>query len=268
MPGIFNDKGAEILKANYHTHTPRCMHAIGTEREYIENAIKSGFKILGFSDHTPQFYSDGYVSGMRMLPDMAEEYVRCISKLADEYKKDIKIYVGFEAEYFPECFEKLRKLCLDIGADYLIMGQHFLDRENGGIYTGSPTGSHSILKSYVDQVLEGISTGCFSYIAHPDICNFNGDRELYNSEITRLCRGAKECSVPLEINMLGYSDGRHYPSREFFEIAKREGNDVIIGCDAHSPDSLSDITMQNSMEKFARTLGIVPLESLDLKKIR
>ena len=39
--------------ANYHTHTARCNHASGTEREYVEAAIKSGLKILGFADHTP-----------------------------------------------------------------------------------------------------------------------------------------------------------------------------------------------------------------------
>lgn len=35
--------------ANYHTHTWRCRHADGTEREYVERAIEGGLKILGFS---------------------------------------------------------------------------------------------------------------------------------------------------------------------------------------------------------------------------
>ena len=28
--------------ANYHTHTWRCRHADGTEREYVETAIEAG----------------------------------------------------------------------------------------------------------------------------------------------------------------------------------------------------------------------------------
>ena len=32
--------------ANYHTHTWRCRHADGTEREYVEKAINAGLKIL------------------------------------------------------------------------------------------------------------------------------------------------------------------------------------------------------------------------------
>ena len=51
--------------ANYHTHTWRCMHASGTEREYVEKAIEGGLKILGFSDHTPMPYSGGYVSNVK-----------------------------------------------------------------------------------------------------------------------------------------------------------------------------------------------------------
>ena len=39
--------------ANYHTHTARCRHASGEDREYVLAAVQSGVKILGFSDHAP-----------------------------------------------------------------------------------------------------------------------------------------------------------------------------------------------------------------------
>ena len=44
---------------NYHTHTARCMHAIGSEEEYILAAISAGYTELGFSDHTPWHYESG-----------------------------------------------------------------------------------------------------------------------------------------------------------------------------------------------------------------
>ena len=53
-----------MMLANYHTHTVRCKHAVGSEREYIEAAIANGFKILGFSDHTPWPYPEGVTSGI------------------------------------------------------------------------------------------------------------------------------------------------------------------------------------------------------------
>ena len=51
--------------ANYHTHTWRCRHADGTEREYVERAIEGGLKILGFSDHSPYPFPDGYADAAR-----------------------------------------------------------------------------------------------------------------------------------------------------------------------------------------------------------
>ena len=41
------------MRTNFHTHTMRCNHADGTDRAYVEAAIKSGIKVLGFSDHVP-----------------------------------------------------------------------------------------------------------------------------------------------------------------------------------------------------------------------
>ena len=58
------------MLTNYHTHTTRCGHAEGTEEEYILTALRCGFKVLGFSDHTPWAYATpGFVSRIRMLLD-------------------------------------------------------------------------------------------------------------------------------------------------------------------------------------------------------
>ena len=54
------------MLTNYHTHTYRCHHADGTERDYVEAAIQRGFKALGFSDHSPYIFNSDYYSGHRM----------------------------------------------------------------------------------------------------------------------------------------------------------------------------------------------------------
>ena len=86
------------MKVNYHSHTTRCHHAVGTEREYVEAAIESGLEVLGFSDHTPYPFKDGYVSRIRMGMDELEEYVNTILALRDEYRNDIEIHLGLEVE--------------------------------------------------------------------------------------------------------------------------------------------------------------------------
>ena len=109
--------------ANYHTHTQRCGHAIGEDREYIEQAVKNGFKILGFSDHCPWVFPDDYVSDMRMSPQMVDDYFQSLTDLKKEYQNDIKIYIGFESEYIPELVEAQDKFLADYPVDYMILGR-------------------------------------------------------------------------------------------------------------------------------------------------
>ena len=69
--------------ANYHTHTTRCRHAAGTDREYVEAAIKSGLTILGFADHTP--LPDRAMCGM--APEELPGYVASLAALRQEFQK-------------------------------------------------------------------------------------------------------------------------------------------------------------------------------------
>ena len=51
---------------NFHTHTRRCMHASGSDEDYVLAAIEAGYEVLGFSDHTPWKYDSNFVANMRM----------------------------------------------------------------------------------------------------------------------------------------------------------------------------------------------------------
>ena len=75
------------MKTNYHTHTTRCMHATGDDEDYVLSAIKGGYRILGFSDHTPWKYRTDYVADMRMLPEELPGYVeRVVRRFADDHE--------------------------------------------------------------------------------------------------------------------------------------------------------------------------------------
>ncbi len=244
------------LKANYHTHTTRCNHAEGEDREYVEAAIKAGFKILGFSDHSPQVYKDGYVSRMRMLPMQIEKYVDSVTSLAKEYKNDITILLGLETEYFPDKFNDLINLIEPYPFDYMIMGQHWLYNEHKSTVVTKPDMSEGFLEEYVNQVLEGMRTGYFTYLAHPDIVKFKGDAEIFKKHMRHLALELKKLNIPMEINALGFKEKRHYPGRVFMEAVKDTGCDFVIGVDAHAPEMLLDAeNIQNCMQ-FAKEYGV------------
>ena len=244
-----------------------CHHASGEIREYVESAIKAGVKILGFSDHAPMPFDDGYISGVRMTPSEAETYVNTLSKLKDEYKKEIEIHIGFEAEYDPTLFDKMIKLHEELGAEYLILGQHFIGREQDRVFGSRESDDVEKMRKYTDQVIAGIETGKYTYVAHPDMLNYPKDDEHFREQATRLCVRAKELSIPLEYNLLGILGKRHYPTDKFFRIASEIGNDVIIGRDAHYPDAfLDNDSEQKALEALSR-LGITPITKLTFRPV-
>lgn len=249
----------KIIRANYHTHTTRCGHASGSDREYVESAIKAGIRVLGFSDHSPMPFKSSYRSGMRMSLEQTEQYFRSVTDLAKEYKKDITIYAGVEAEYFPEIFPDLVEFLSSYPLDYMICGQHFIDMEYGTHYMGSRFSEEWILSRYVDNVCDAIKSGRFLYVAHPDLPQFTGDSAIYEKQMFRLCECAKEHNVPLELNVLGYDKNPlspPYPTRRFFKIASKVGNKVVMGIDAHSPSALMNFESQRILADFAKGLGI------------
>ena len=237
----------EFMETNYHTHTPRCGHAYGTEREFIEEALKMNMKELGFADHAPIPYHD-FKSGMRMGMEEAPGYVAILKELREEYKDRIQIWIGFEAEYLRDYYEEQMAAYEKLGIDYLILGQHFNESEQKGPYNANPTEDKKQLSDYVDVVIEAAGTGRYAYVAHPDILNFVGDDAYYEQEMTRLCESLKTLNIPLEINLIGISDHKNYPNPKFWEIAGRVQNPVILGMDAHSPDYVS-VTSVKAYEK-------------------
>ena len=245
------------MLANYHTHTKRCHHASGEDREYVEAAIQAGLKILGFADHCPWIYpKEEFVSGIRMAPWEVDGYVQSLENLKKEYAKDIKIYIGFETEHCQDMIPAQDKFLKDYPVDYMICGQHFLTAEYESFYTGRPHGDEDFLERYVDTAIEGMKSGRYLYLAHPDLINFTGEEELYRKHMKRLCEVLKELDVPLEINVLGLSEGRRYPSKRFLELAKETGNKAIIGMDAHTPEQLLNTKAVEKAKALCAEFGL------------
>ena len=98
-----------LSDCNYHTHTFRCMHAVGEDEEYVLRAIEAGYKEIGFSDHSPWPYKSDFVSGMRMPVDEMEDYICSIRRLREKYADKISVKIGFECEFFREYIPWLRE---------------------------------------------------------------------------------------------------------------------------------------------------------------
>ena len=255
------------MKNNYHTHTYLCKHAIGTVEDYVKKAIKLKFKHLGFSDHAPfNFLKE------RSVRMNIEDYPIYLKELEDAIKKyghQITIYKGLEIEYFS--FKKSHYPNLLKELDYLILGQHYIEKHNTlkSIYKIT---SIEDMKIYADTLIEAMNSKNFKIVAHPDIFLFN--QKEFTKPIQKISQSiidaAIENNVALEINANGIRKEKiyinneerfKYPRKEFWELVKLTEAKVIISSDAHKPKYLLDEAIYSAY-KFATDIGIEVEEEL------
>ena len=236
-----------LLKYNYHTHTYRCGHAKGNDEDYVIHAIECGYKVLGFSDHV---MLKGYSQpGIRGNYDQLDDYVSSINQLKGKYANQIEIHVGMEAEYYPTMVDYYRELLKSGKIEYLILGQHcfFNEKNEFQWYLGLDNKIQRI-KHYVHDLIEGMATGLFTYVAHPDffIRLFKEYDPIIDKFSREICEASIKYNVPLEMNVSGVQprllneNNLHFPNEHFWKIAGELGVKTVIGVDAHNPEEFEN----------------------------
>ena len=256
------------FRKNYHTHTALCNHASGTIRDYVEAALERGLETIGFSCHAPYpFELKNYSSWYRMTHSQHDVYATEILALKEEYKDKIEVLLGYEAEYYPALWNELLSELRRYPCDYIIQGQHFYNNEYDGNYAGDCVDDVRSVKGYARILCEGMKTGLFTYLAHPDLLYYTGDDASYCRHMARLCKAAKELDVVLEINLLGFRANRNYPDARFWKLAGEAGCKVLLGCDAHMPQDFLDETAIEKAMEMVRKYRLTLLETVPLRNI-
>ena len=260
------------MKANYHTHSEYCGHAGGTLTDYIEKACSLHLSELGFSEHAP-FPGDPF--GMRMSFNTLSDYVNELKTLRNTYQNQIALHIGLEIEYLDAYASYYPILFSRYDIEYLIMGQHFFmgpDKKCYNLYDNSfPT---EYLITHCENMVKGMETGYFKYIAHPDLMfirDYGMDTHCKKA-ISTLLEGAEKDHFILELNANGfrrgkqkYQDGMRYPYPVdiFWQEVSKTDIPVIIGADSHSPANICDEYTEYAKE-YAHKLGLDLLESLTI----
>lgn len=252
-------------RVNYHTHCERCRHARGSAREYVEEAVKKGVVKLGFSDHMP-FYDDRF--GLRMPYSEIEEYMEEIVALREQWRGTLDIFCGFEGEYVREDNAFYEKLLSHKNCEYLILGQHFYETDEGELINVYQMQETQQYEAYSTNAVEAMRTGYFKYLAHPDLIFLND--LAWDIHCDRACDilidGAVKYGFALEYNANGfrrekkqYVDGERYqyPHEKLWQKVRETQIPVFVGSDCHEPQLVYDENVEMGYENLEK-LGIVP----------
>lgn len=264
------EMAVEHVLRNYHAHTTRCKHAKGKDEEYVLTAIEQGFKTLGFSDHTPWPYENGYVSHIRMDADQLEDYVVSIRALQQKYRDQIEILIGLECEPFPQFYPWLREMKDRYGLDYFLLGNHASEADEADHFFAR-TKNEEGLKLYTETTIAGMNSGLFAYLAHPEMAwsNYEVLDDACLEMAEAICKEAKRLHMPLEYNLLGHhyretqvTHGIGYPHDAFWKVAGKYGCIGIVGVDAHRPEMLKWTDRFLEAQAHLRSLGVDVIEQL------
>ena len=240
-----------------HNHTPLCKHATGTPKEYINEAIKKGIKIYGFSDHAPMEFDYEY----RMSFDEMETYENEIKKLKEEFKNQIEILIGYEVDFTP----MVDKRVLNRDVDYLIGSVHFLD--NWGfdnpefIKEWERRDVDDVYKEYFSKIEEMANSRLFDIVGHLDLVKVFGYKPKKDIKdiAHKAIKAIKKSKMSVEVNTAGLRKPvkETYPNNELIEMILNEGIDLTLSSDAHSPTQVG--FMLNETLNELRKLGVTEL---------
>lgn len=257
-----------MIKTNWHTHTSRCGHAVGTDEEYVQAAIQGGLTTLGFSDHAA--YTKSRRTD-RMDLEQFPDYMASIRALKEKYKDQITLYLGTEIECYPEEIEILTEYRKKM--DYCILGQHSLNLDDDLSYLAT---TPDLLDIYVSRLEYACAHDLCEYICHPDVILWSYPRidGSVRDAAKKIAAISNQYHVPLELNtgsgvhhgMREYEDGKRYayPTRAFFEEFAREKCPIVIGLDVHDPKLFLDDTDLNRALSVVEELGCNIIDDYDV----
>jgi histidinol-phosphatase (PHP family) len=265
-----------LIDYTYHSHTKRCGHATGEDIDYATSAVKGSYKVLGFSDHI--MLPGMSQPGMRGDYSLAAGYFDSVHDLQKKFASKLEIHLGYEAEWYGKLyFDYYHDLLASGKVEYLLLGQHcFIDGGSFHFYGDLPD-KRDALRKYVDDLINGMGSGLFAYVAHPDL--FMSWYDEWDEETadaaSRIVQAALDYGLPLEVNMGPSRWGRRnapgepldvpYPNSDFWDVVSEAKAQAIIGVDSHAPSELLVSPFDWVMD-FVKDHDLNYISRLDLTK--
>lgn len=236
-----------MLRTDYHTHTPLCMHADGEPGEFVAAALRMGLHTYGIADHAPMPPEREPFDNWRMKSSDLDIYAQWVEQARTAARgSQLNILCGFECDWAPELSPWIQQL--RTRADYLIGSVHYIP--NQGAVDDSLYANKSITGSteqdwllYWQAVENLIRSGLFDIMGHVDLVKIwgrvpTGDLMAYYEPVLT---ALEESHMAVELNTAGWHKhcAEQYPANAFLEQLLLRHIPIVINSDAHHPAHLS-----------------------------
>ncbi len=229
---------------DYHMHTPRCNHAVGTVEEYAEAALLLGMKEIGMSDHSPM--PEAYDKAWRMDRSELSGYLDEVADVQGRFAGRLVVKTGLEADFQPGAEAYVKEMIDENAWDYVIGSVHYIGDwafdNPDEISQWDTRDVETAYVAYYELVANSARSGLFDIIGHPDLIKKFGHRPALDSQKVHdaeeaMLAAVKEADAAFEISSAGLRKpvAEVYPHARIITRAAELGIPVSFGSDAHAP---------------------------------
>lgn len=236
-----------MIKSEVHIHTIYG-DGINTPEEMIEAALKKGYTLLGFSEHSP-------IPGETwpMLEKDVPRYREEIAAMKEKYKDRITILCGIEQDSFS--LPPTEPYDFVIGSVHAVeKGRKIWDVDESvekmeelvAVFNGSPM---NLAEAYFEEVSKVLEKTGGDIIGHFDLINkwekihpfFSIDHPRYRAAAEGAVKALIPYGVPFEVNTGAIARGYRasaYPVNYVMRAIHERGGDMILSSDCHDATKL------------------------------
>ena len=198
--------------------------------------------------------------GIRMAPGDLPRYREMVERARDYGAgAGVRVLRGIEAEIFPDpaAMDRMARTVTAEGFDFVLGSLHhhiggYRDWLAGQGIVDDP----GIIRTYFRQLAEGVRSGLYDSIAHPDVIRIYGTVEPfapaeYRAEIEGFLDALAEEDHCMEVNTSGLIKGVHevHPHPAILDWAAERGVRLTMGSDSHAPGQVG--------QKFGETRDLL-----------
>ena len=260
---------------DYHVHTFRCGHAGGESRDFVRRALDRGLGEMAFTDHIPLYFlpSEARDPRLAMREEDLDGYLAEVAALADEFRGEIPVRLGLEADYAEGHEETLRRWLdradwdLVLGSVHWVAGD-WIDAPESASRRFAEEGVDALYAEYYRLLARAARTGLFDVLTHFDLPKKHGHRparplEEAEEEAISAAR-ASGCAVEISSAGLRKPVAEAYPEARLLRRIVAAGVPVTFSSDAHAPAEVG--WGYDRTRALARACGVTEFVTLEKRR--
>ena len=260
---------------DYHVHTFRCGHAGGDSRDFVRGALARSLGEIAFTDHIPLYFLPPQARDPRlaMREDQFDGYLEEVGALAAEFRAEIPVRLGLEADYAEGHEAELERWLARAPWDLVLGSVHWvagdwIDAPESADRRFRSEGAEALYAEYYRLLAKAARTGLFDVLTHFDLPKKHGHRPAYTLERAEeeAIAAARDSGCAIEISSAGLRKpvGEAYPEPRLLRRLVSAGVPVTFSSDAHAPAEVGwgyDRTLA-----LARACGVTEFVTLEMRR--